>query len=55
MMKHQQDKKLLLLKCTICRLNKSVFIKKQEATRLLSNLDLKTPLSKIPILGDVLL
>ena len=29
-------------------------MKKQEAKGLLSNLGLKTPLSKIPILGDVL-
>ena len=33
---------------------KSRFIKKQEAKGLLGNLGLKTPVSKIPILGDVL-
>ena len=32
---------------------KTRFIKHQEAKRLLSKLVIKTPLSKIPILGDV--
>ena len=31
-----------------------MFIKEQEASELLSNLELKTPLSKIPLLGDIL-
>ena len=35
-------------------LKKSKFIKKQEAKGLLSNLGIRIPLSKIPILGDVL-
>ena len=30
------------------------FIKKQEASGILSNLGLKTPLNKIPLLGDIL-
>ena len=30
------------------------FLKEQEAKGFLSNLDLKTPLSKIPLLGDIL-
>ena len=34
---------------------KSSFIKNQEAKGLLSNLGIKTPLSKEPILGDILL
>ena len=33
---------------------KSRFIKNQEAKELLNNLGTKTPLSKVPILGDVL-
>ena len=33
---------------------KSRFIKNQEAKGLLSNLGIKTPLSKVPILGDIL-
>ena len=31
-----------------------VVIKEQEANGLLSSLGLKTPLSKIPLLGDIL-
>ena len=46
---------MILSKCAICGSKKSRFIKKQEAKGLLSNLGLKTPLSKMPILGDVLL
>ena len=38
----------------ICGSKKSKFIKNQEAKGLLSSLGLKTPLSKIPLLGDVL-
>ena len=39
---------MILSKCTICGSKKSKFIKKQEAKELLSNLGIKTPLSKIP-------
>ena len=45
---------MILSKCSICGSNKSRFIKKQEASGILSNLDLKTPLNKIPLLGDIL-
>ena len=33
---------------------RSRFIKKQEAKEILSSLVLKTPLSKVPLLGDIL-
>ena len=45
---------MVLSKCAICDGKKSRFIKNQEAKGLLSNLGLKTPLSKVPILGDIL-
>ena len=45
---------MILLKCAICGSKKSKFINKQEASGLLSKLGIKTPLSKISILGDVL-
>ena len=45
---------MLLSNCVTCGSKKSRFIKKQEAKGFLSNIGLKTPLSKIPILGDVL-
>ena len=47
-------KLMIVSKCAICGSKNSKFIKKQEASGLLSKLDIKTPLSKIPILGDVL-
>ena len=47
-------KLMILSKCAICNSNKSRFIKKQEAKGLLSKLGIKTPLGKIPILGDIL-
>ena len=45
---------MILSKCAICGSKKSIFIKNQEAKGLLSNLGLKTPLSKVPILVDIL-
>ena len=47
-------KTMLLSKCAKCGSKKSRFIKNQEAKGLLSKLGIKTPLSKIPILGDTL-
>ena len=47
-------RKTILSKCAICGSKKSRFIKNQEAKGLLSNLGVKTPLSKVPILDDVL-
>ena len=47
-------KTMILSKCAICDAKKSKFIKKQEAKGLLSNLGIRTPLSKIPLSGDVL-
>ena len=46
---------MILSKCAICGSKKSKFIKNQEAKELFSSLALKTPLSKITLLGDVLL
>ena len=45
---------MILSKCAICNSKKSRFIKRQEAKGLLSKLGIKTRLSKIPILGDIL-
>ena len=38
-------------KCFVCGIKKSRFIKEQEGKGLLSNLGIKTPLSKIPLLN----
>ena len=45
---------MILSTCVICGSKKSKFIKEQEAKGLLSNLGLRTPLNKIPVLGDIL-
>ena len=47
-------KMMILSKCAICASEKSKFIKKQEAKGLLSKLGIKAPLSKVPLLGDIL-
>ena len=48
------SKSMILSKCAIYNSKKSKFINKQEAKGLLSNLGIKPPLNKIPILGDFL-
>ena len=45
---------MVLSKCAICSSKKLKFIKNQEAKGLFSNLGVRTPLSKVPILGDIL-
>ena len=52
--KTSDGKLMILSKCAICGSKKSKFINKQEASGLLSKLGIKTPLSKIPVLGDIL-
>ena len=47
-------KKMISSKCAICGSKISKFIKEQEAKGLLSNLGIRTHLSKIPLLGDIL-
>ena len=45
---------MVLSKYAVCGSKKSRFIKNQEAKGLLSNLAVRMPLSKVPILGDIL-
>ena len=52
--KTNNGRTMILSKCAVCGAKKSKCITKQEAKGLLSNLGNKTPLSKIPLLGDVL-
>ena len=52
--KTSNGRAMLLSKCSMCKSKKSRFIKDQEAKGLLNNLDVRTPLSKLPILGDIL-
>ena len=52
--KTSNNKTMILSKCAICSSKKLRFIKNQETKGLLSNLSIRTPLSKVPILGDIL-
>ena len=52
--KTSNGKTMLLSKCATCDTKKSKFIKKQEGRGILSSLGLKTPLTKIPLFGDIL-
>ena len=45
---------MLSSKYAVCGNKKSKFIKETEAKGLLSSLGLKTPLSKVPLLGVIL-
>ena len=47
--KTKNGRLIMQSKCAECGIRKSRFVKKQEAKGLLSNLGLKTPLSKIPL------
>ena len=52
--KTSNGKTMVLSKCVVCGAKKSKFIKQREAKALLSNLGIRTPLSKILLLGDIL-
>ena len=41
----------LIIQCSDCGIKKSRFLKEQEVKGLLSNLGIKTPLRKIPLLN----
>ena len=45
---------MLLSKCPVCDSKNSKFVKESEASGLFSNLGIKTPLSKIPLVGSLL-
>ena len=52
--KTNEGKLMLLWKCVVCGSKKLRFIKNHEVSRLLSKLTLKTFVSKIPLLDDIL-
>ena len=55
MLKTKNGGTILFSKCTLCGSKKSKFMKEQEATcKLLSSLSLRTSLSKISLLDDIL-
>ena len=53
--KTNNGKTMILPKCAVCGSKKSRFIKKPEASEILINLGLKTPLNNISLLDDILL
>ena len=50
----KNNRLLMQSKCSVCKNKKSRFVKEQEAKGLLSNLGIRTPLSKIPLLNVLL-
>ena len=51
MFRTKNNRLILQSKCPVCRIKKSRIVKEQEAKDLLSNLGIRTPLSKIPLLN----
>ena len=51
MVRTKINRLIMQVKCPVCRIKKSRFVIEQEAKGLLSNLGIKTPLSKIPLLN----
>ena len=49
--KTKNDRLIKQSKCAECRIKTSRFVKEQEAKWLMSNLGIKTPLSKIPLVN----
>ena len=53
-LKTTNGRMMILSTCAKCSSKKSKIIKEQQAKGLLSNLGLRTPINKIPVLGDIL-
>ena len=49
--RNKHNRSMIQSNCTICNSKKSRFIKEHQASRLLSNLGIKTPLNKVPLLN----
>ena len=49
--KSKNNRSMIQSNCTICGGKKSRFIKEQQAKGLLSDLGIKTPLNKVPLLN----
>ena len=51
MFRTKNNRLLMQSICSVCKNKKSRFVEEQDAKGLLSNLGIKTPLSKIPLLN----
>ena len=49
--RNKQNRLMIQSNCATCDSKKSRFIKKQQAIGILSNLGIKTPSSKVPLLN----
>ena len=49
--RNRQNRSMIQSICAICSSKKSRFIKEQQAMGILSNLGIKTPLSKVPLIN----
>ena len=49
MVRAKKSRLVMQSKCSVCGIKKSRFVKEQEAKSLLSNLRIRTQLSKIPL------
>ena len=52
-LKTRNGKTMILSKCAVCGSRKLKFAKKQEASGILNSVGIRTPLSKITVLGDI--
>ena len=51
MVRTKNNRLVMQSKCSVCGIKKSRFVKEQEGKGLLSNLGIKTPLSKISLVN----
>ena len=51
--RNRQNRLMIQSNCANCGSKKSRFIKEQEAMGILSNLGIKTPLIKVPLLNNL--
>ena len=51
MFRTKNNRLIMQTKCSVCGIKKSRFVKEQKAKGLLSNLGIRTLLSKIPLLN----
>ena len=49
MVRTKNNRLIMQSKCPVCGIKMSRFVKEQEAKDLLSNSEIKTPLSKVPL------
>ena len=52
--KSKNGRLIMQSKCTVCGIKKSRFVGKQEPRGLLNSLGIKTTLSKVPLLDNIL-